>query len=135
MGDYTKNISRHETKCNCGKCDVHIQPHEPILAMWQGACDHFAKEWSVDRVSLDLTSAARCYTYNRVPEDQDGPGSNDESQHPRCTAIDGKIFVAGTQISPKDVYDYFDSAYPDSCGVGLYSSFTHCDSRQTKARW
>lgn len=135
MGDLTKNISRYETKCHCNRCKVYIQAHEPILAMVQAACDHFAKEWSVDKVQLELSSAARCYAYNRLPTDVDGPGSNDESQHPRCTAIDAKIFVNGTQVSPQKVYDYFDSTYPDSCGVGLYSSFTHIDSRPYKARW
>ena len=135
MGDYTKNISRHETKCNCGNCDVYIQPHEPILAIWQGACDHFADKYGVSKVQLEITSAARCYVYNRIPIEDGGPGSNDESQHPRCTAMDGKIFVNGKQIPPKEVYDYFDVRYPNSGGFSAYNTFTHGDGRQTKARW
>lgn len=135
MGDLTKNISQHELKCNCGECDVMIQSHEPVIGLWQSACDYFAQKYGVDKVTLVITSAARCYEYNRIPEDEDGPGSNDESQHPRCSAIDGSIFVLDEQISPQEVYDYFDSLVPNSCGIGLYNSFTHADTRSVKKRW
>ena len=135
MGDLTRNISRHELKCKCGDCDVYIQDHEPIIDMWQGACDFFAKKYKVLKVGLDITSAARCYRYNRTPIDQDGPGSNDNSQHPRCTAIDGKIFINATQIKPSEVADYFEDKNPYSCGIGRYNSFTHVDSRPIKSRW
>ena len=29
---------------------------------------------------------------------------------------------------------YYDK-YPDKYGIGMYSSFTHIDTRRTKARW
>lgn len=131
MGDLTKNISRHELVCQCLDCNVRIQDHEPIIQEWQGACDYFAKKWQVGKVRLEITSPARCYVHNRT----DDVGSNDESQHPRCCAIDGKIFARGEQIPPKMVYDYFDNAYPDFGGVGLYDSFTHRDTRAIKVRW
>ena len=131
MGDLTINISRHELKCKCGKCRVRIQDHEPIIQIVQGVCDHFAKEYGVQKVSLYITSAARCYEYNR----SDDVGSNDESQHPRCGAMDIQIFVNGAQIPPALIYKYLCATYPHKYGIGLYKSFTHADDRPIKARW
>ena len=135
MGDLTKNISQHELTCKCGKCSVTIQAHEPIIWMVQKACDYFAAEYGVEKVKLTITSAARCYEYNRIPDKDGGPGSNDESQHPRCSAMDIKIFTDSVQVPTKKVADYFDHNYPTSCGIGVYKTFTHIDSRSEKARW
>lgn len=129
MGDITKNISKSELFCHCGNCKVRIQYHEPIIQMVQGACDHFALEFGVEKVTLEITSPARCRDHNL------SVGSNDESQHLRCNAEDIKIFVNGVQIPPNLVYEYFDNKYPDSMGLGLYDTFTHIDSREKKARW
>lgn len=134
MGDLTTNISQHELDCKCGKCDVTIQDHEPVIQCVQKCCDYFARKYGVDKVVLKITSAARCYEYNRIPEDQGGPGSSDGSQHPRCSAIDHKIFVNGRQIPPAEVADYYDRNYEDSCGIKAYNSFTHFDTRASKWR-
>jgi hypothetical protein len=134
MGDLTKNISQHELDCKCGKCEVSIQWHEPVVMCWQKACDYFASKYGVDKVKLTITSGARCYEYNRIPESEGGPGSTDGSQHPRCSAIDGKIFIGNSQIPPKEVFDYFDGQYPDACGIKAYNSFTHFDTRASKWR-
>lgn len=129
MGDLTKNISRHELKCQCGKCEVTIQDHEPVIQCVQKCCDYFSAQYGVERVTLKITSAARCYEHNRAI------GSNDNSQHPRCRAMDIKLYVNGKQIPPSRVFDYFDSQYHDSCGIGLYEKFCHFDTRTQKARW
>ncbi len=42
MGDLTKNISRHELLCKCGKCNVRVQDHEPVIQVIQGVCDFYA---------------------------------------------------------------------------------------------
>lgn len=129
MGDLTKNISKHELKCNCGKCDVYIQDHEPVINAVQRCCDYFAKEYGVAKVTLNITSAARCYEYNREI------GSNDESQHPRCSAVDIQIYINGAQVPPNLVGNYFDNQYPSGCGIGVYETFTHFDTRSIRARW
>ena len=129
MGDLTKNISKHELKCHCGNCEVYIQSHEPIIPIVQDCCDYFAKMTGVDKVSLKITSAARCQPHNR------SVGSNDESQHIRCSAMDIQIFSQGMQVSPDKVYHYFDARFPDACGVGKYETFTHFDTRTEYARW
>lgn len=129
MGDLTLNISKSELFCNCNNCDVRIQDHEAIIQIVQGACDYFASEHNVKKVRLQITSSARCYDYNRQI------GSNDNSQHPRCNAMDIKIFVGSEQIPPKKVYEYFSDIYPFGMGVGLYDTFCHIDSREKRARW
>jgi len=135
MGDLTKNISRHELACKCGNCQVRIQDHEPIIQVVQGVCDHFAREYNVDKVVLVITSAARCFEYNRLPVDEGGPGSNDESQHPRCCATDIALFVNDVQIPPLLIYNYLCSTYPRKYGFGLYKSFVHADTRNRCSRW
>ena len=132
MGDISKNISKHELKCKCGddNCNVHVLSNEPVIHIVQGTCDHFARENNVDKVTLVITSAGRCYVYNRLI------GSNDNSQHPRACAIDFKIFLpCGKPVDPKDVYAYLDKKYPASLGLGSYVTFTHADSRPHKSRW
>ena len=127
MGDLTKNISRHELRCKCGNCSVTIQDHEPIIQIVQGVCDRIATEYGVEKVRLDITSAARCREHNLAV------GSNDESQHIRCNAMDIKIFVGDAQMPPNLVADYL----PDDFigGSGVYNSFTHFDTRNKIARW
>jgi zinc D-Ala-D-Ala carboxypeptidase len=127
MGDLTKNISQHELDCKCGKCDVTIQSHEPVIQCVQKCCDYFEQKYG-SKITLKINSAARCYEHNRAI------GSNDSSQHPRCSAMDVQLFCRGEQISPRLVYEYFDSQY-DECGIGLYSTFTHFDTRAVRARW
>lgn len=129
MGDLTKNISQSELDCKCGNCSVTILPYEPVIQHWQDCCDFFAKKNNVEKVTLIITSAARCYDYNR------SVGSSDNSRHPRCNAIDGQIFVNGEQIDPELVFNYFDNRFKYSCGVGLYKTFTHFDNRPVRARW
>ena len=137
MGDLTKNISRHELRCKCGNCSVTIQDHEPIIQVVQGICDQVAADYDVDSVRLDITSAARCREHNNNPASRGGAGSNDESQHIRCNAMDIKIYVGRVQVSPKlvasRVPDSFDGAFVG--GVGIYNTFTHIDTRNKIARW
>lgn len=125
----TKNIWQHELDCKCGNCDVTILKDEPVINIVQDTCDHFAKEYSVKKVILDILSGARCYEYNRTV------GSNDNSQHPRARAIDFKIFINGAQVPPNLVYNYLNKKYPDSLGLGIYTTFVHVDDRPSKARW
>lgn len=131
MGDLTKNISRHELVCKCGKCDVTTLDDEPVIDIVQDTCDYFASENNVDKVTLIITSAARCYTYNRGRK----VGSNDNSQHPRARAIDFKIFIDGKQIDPQLVYNQLNDKHPRKLGLGNYVTFTHVDTRPNKARW
>lgn len=136
MGDLTKNISRHELLCKCGNCNVTILDDEPVIQIVQDACDHFAKINNVHKVYLYIGRGASCFVWNRTPVKDGGPGSNDNSQHPRACAIDFKIFLLNKkQISTKDIRNYLNDKYPNALGLGLYFSFNHVDTRPNKARW
>ena len=135
MGNVTKNISRHELECKCGKCNVRIQDHELVIEVVQNICDVIAERYGVDKVRLLILSPARCYEYNRIPVADDGPGSNDESQHPRCTAMDIDIFVGDERVPPSKVYEIANNMYPFGFGMGVYSWGLHIDCRSIKKRW
>lgn len=124
MGDLTTNISRSELACGCG-CGFDTVDWETIEIV-QGVCDAVADLQGVDKVVLDITSAARCLEYNR------SIGSTDASQHVKGRAID--FVIRG--FDPENAYAALDNTFPDSYGLGIYPSFTHVDSRSDKkARW
>lgn len=124
MGDITKNISRHELACNCG-CGSDSMDWETINIVQESA-DHFAEVLGVEKVTVRISSAHRCFEYNRFI------GSNDQSQHPQARAVDYTI----DGVSPGDLYAYLVTKYPDKYGIGKYNSFTHFDSRSDgPARW
>ena len=53
------------------------------------------------------------------------------SQHTKGTAAD--IVVKG--VTPKAAAQYAEHLMPNSGGIGLYSSFTHVDTRSKRSRW
>ena len=119
MGDITANLSRHEFACKCG-CGCNSMDIETVWVV-QDVCDHF-------RCSVEITSAHRCFTYNRTPE----VGSNDESQHPQGRAMDCKF----ENQNPVEVHLYLCAKYPDKFGFGKYNTFNHIDTRSNgPARW
>ena len=128
MGDLTKNISRSELACNCG-CGSDSMDYLTVQVV-QHCCDHFAHQLKIDKVVLRITSAHRCFEYNRLPEVDGGPGSNDNSQHPQARAVDFAI----DGVLPEDVYAFLVSRYPDRYGFGLYGSFVHADTKSGRAR-
>lgn len=124
MGDLTTNISRHELKCKCGKCQYQSVDFETISIV-QEACDHFAKMLDIDKVILTITSAHRCPAHNAAV------GGGMKSQHMYASAMD--IDIDG--IPPEQLFRYLDNKYPDRLGLGLYRTFVHIDTRRGKARW
>ena len=130
MGDLTKNISRHELACKCG-CGLDTIDHE-VVEVVQEACDHFAKELSVDKVVCFITSGARCQEHNDRPASEGGAGSKSKnSWHVKCRAIDFKI----KGVSSKDMCMYLCKKYPNKHGIGMYSGRTHIDSDSHRRRW
>lgn len=122
MGDLSKNLSRREVACKCG-CGYDTIDAETVAA-FQETCDHFAKILGVKKVVADIHSAARCLEWNRTPISLGGPGSNDNSQHPKGRAIDFSI----RGVSPSDLYAYLVTRYPDRYGIGRYSWGVHLDT-------
>ena len=121
MGDISKNISKHEIECKCGCGFADINPD--VIEMWQGACDHFS-EMLNRPVVLKINSGCRCDSHNKAV------GGTKGSQHRLGNAIDGKIIG----VPYFRLFNYFDSKYPDSHGIKLYTTFVHGDCRAEKWR-
>lgn len=115
-GDRTKlstNFSAKEFDCSCSNCS------ETLIDL-----DHVEKLQKLREdlgTSINITSAYRCESHNAAV------GGSSRSQHKLGTATD--IQVSGMNPSEvQDACEHFD-------GLGRYDSFTHIDSRGSKARW
>ena len=116
MGDISTHFNRSEFACKCG-CGLDTVDTELVDVL-----EDIRRQFGA---SITINSGNRCEVYNRFI------GGALKSQHPLSRAAD--IVVDG--VDPKDVQDYIDEAWPDSLGMGRYNTFTHIDSRSTKARW
>lgn len=124
MGDLTKNIDRKEIVCKCGECGTDTIDFKTVEIVQQ-ACDHFAKELGIEQVILKINSGCRCEEWNK------GQGKP-KSLHLVGRAIDHRI----VGIPTKQLYDYYNSRFPDRYGIGLYTSFVHFDTRNGPGkRW
>jgi len=110
------HFKRHEFSCKCGcgfdTADVRL------VNILEDLRVHFGE-------SVVINSAARCLEHNR------SIGSKDTSQHIKGKAAD----IVVDHVPPLSVYDYLDSTYSNSCGIGSYLTFTHIDSRDQRSRW
>lgn len=125
MGDLSKNISRSEVKCKCGKCNYQTVDFE-LVEVIQDACDYFSKKYNVPRVALAITSAHRCPAHNAAV------GGAPNSFHVLGCAIDH--YIVGVKTS--ELYEYYCSLYPDKFGIGFYADkgFVHIDTGDRKWR-
>ena len=115
MGDLSKHFSRSEIECNCG-CGLNEM--SPITLEIAEVARSFVGS------SITPSSGARCYEYNR----SEAVGSNDNSQHPRCKAMDLPC------DDPESLFDYLCDKYPEQYGFGLYNTFVHIDSKTGAGR-
>ena len=109
------HFNRAEFKCSC--CDFDTVDSQ-LIGVLEEVREHF-------KTSIKINSAARCLKYNRLI------GSTDSSQHTKGRAAD----IVVQNVSSRDVFNYLDSKYPNKLGLGRYSTFTHIDTRNGKARW
>lgn len=116
MGDLTKNFSRKEFACRCGCGFDHISLQ--LVEELQDVRDHFGS-------SVAINSACRCEEHNQRV------GGSRGSKHKLGIAAD--FTVKG--VSNKEVQAYLLSKHKDRYGIGVYSTFTHLDVRDGKARW
>jgi uncharacterized protein YcbK (DUF882 family) len=115
-GDRTKlsaNFMAKEFDCSCSKCS------ETLIDL-----DHVAK---LQQLREDLNSPIRITSAYRCESHNTAVGGSKNSQHKLGTATDIQV----DDMDPSEVQD--DCEHFD--GLGRYETFTHIDSRGSKARW
>lgn len=109
----SKNFHLKEWECSCSNCT------ETLVDL-----AHVAKLQKLRQdlgVPITITSAYRCPAHNKMV------GGSPNSQHLKGTATD--IQVKGMDpTAVQDACEHFD-------GLGRYDTFTHVDSRGSRARW
>lgn len=110
------NFKVKEFACSDGSDPIFID--SDLVNVLQKIRSHFGK-------SVTITSAYRTPVKNKAV------GGTTYSQHLYGKAADIKV----TGIAPKTVAAYTEKLLPKSGGIGIYSTFTHIDVRETKARW
>lgn len=110
------NFRVKEFACTDGSDPIFIAPE--LVKVLQKIRDHFG-------VTVTITSAYRTPNRNKAV------GGTTYSQHLYGVAADIKV----KGVSPKKVAQYAEKLLPNKGGIGTYSTFTHVDVRETKARW
>ena len=118
MGDLTKNFSRNEFKCKCGKCTNNYIDIRLVKGL-QALRNLIGKP-------IIINSATRCKAHNEAV------GGVPNSQHVQGRAAD--IFVEG--MTPESLARKAEQidAFRDG-GIGTYGTFVHVDVRGHRARW
>ena len=110
------NFRVKEFACTDGSDPIFIDSE--LVSVLQKIRTHFGK-------SVTITSAYRTPTKNKAC------GGSTYSQHLYGRAGDVKI----SGVSPKKVAAYAETLLKNKGGIGIYSTFTHIDTRTTKSRW
>jgi len=116
----SQHFARSEFACQCGNCPQSQDPTVDVtlINILEELRRHF-------NTPITVTSGVRCKIHNS------NIGGSPFSKHLEGKAAD--VLLKG--ITPENVYDYLIDRYPNSYGLGKYGTFTHIDSRSSKARW
>lgn len=112
----SKNFKVKEFACTDGTDPIFID--SDLVTILQKIRSHFGK-------SVTITSAYR------TPPKNKACGGTTYSQHLYGKAADIKV----KGIAPKKVASYAETLLKNKGGIGIYSTFTHIDTRTTKSRW
>lgn len=110
------NFRVREFACTDGSDPIFIDSE--LVNILQKIRTHFGK-------AVTITSAYRTPTKNKAV------GGAVYSMHLYGKAADIKI----SGVSPKKVAAYAETLLKNKGGIGVYSTFTHIDVRETKSRW
>lgn len=116
MAKISPHFDRKEFACSCG-CGFDTADVE-LIEILEQVRQYFMRP-------VTITSGCRCAEHNNAI------GGSANSQHLYGRAADFKV----DGHSPFEVYSFLEGLYPNQYGFGLYSSWVHADSRNTKARW
>lgn len=110
------NFRVKEFACTDGSDPIFID--SDLVNVLQKIRSHFGK-------SVTITSAYRTPGRNKAV------GGETYSQHLYGKAADIKV----NGVTPKKVAAYAETLLKNKGGIGTYATFTHVDTRATKARW
>lgn len=110
------NFRVKEFACTDGSDPIFID--SDLVNVLQKIRTHFGK-------AVTITSAYR------TPPKNKAVGGQTYSQHLYGRAADIKV----SGVSPKKVAAYAETLLKNKGGIGIYSTFTHIDTRATKSRW
>ena len=110
------NFKVKEFACTDGTDPIFID--SDLVTILQKIRTHFGK-------SVTITSAYR------TPGKNKAVGGQTYSQHLYGKAADIKV----KGVAPKKVAAYTETLLKNKGGIGIYSTFTHVDTRDIKSRW
>lgn len=110
------NFRVREFACTDGSDPIFIDSE--LVNVLQKIRGHFGK-------AVTITSAYR------TPGKNKAVGGETYSQHLYGRAADIKV----KGVAPNKVAAYAETLLKNKGGIGTYSTFTHIDTRSTKARW
>lgn len=111
----TKDFKVKEFACHDGSDTIYIS--DETVKILQALRDYFGKP-------VIINSGYRTASYNKKI------GGVSNSQHVKGTACDIKI----QGVPPEAIAAYLEKYFPN-CGIGLYGTFVHIDTRGYKSYW
>ena len=123
--------------------DETLNPTEkisPHFGVWEFKCKDNSRVIVLDKALIELLEIIRLHYnkslhinsgYRTVQYNASLKNSSPKSQHILGKAAD--IWL--NDVSPKQLYSWLDSSYPNSLGIGIYDTFVHVDVREGKSRW
>ena len=121
MGDLTKNFSRKEFRCPCGRRKCDAAPLDMRLVV------ELQKLRDMIGHPITVTSGCRCKQHNSTLQN-----ASRGSKHLEGIAAD----IVCSELTPVE-FKKFAEAIPafERGGIGLYDWGIHVDVRGTRARW
>lgn len=113
----TEHFRANEFKCKDNTFVIVLDPKLLVL---------LEEVRKVFNAPVIVNSGYRTVDYNAKCKD-----ASPHSQHVLGKAAD--IYIKG--VDPKKIYDFLDSRYSNTLGLGVYNTFVHVDTRLVKSRW
>jgi hypothetical protein len=135
MGDLSKNFSKSELRCRCGRCDCDgSATSTELIVVLELIRAHFSAIAPGGKAKITINSGHRCPSHNR------DVGGSASSRH--LAAIAADIVVRQKQhdglyqrVPTIVVHEWLREMFQKRYGLGLYNGFNHVDVRPEGARW